>query len=424
MRVLLISANTETLNMPTLPLGLGFVAAAAREAGFEVHFLDLMSAGEPQAVVVRALSEVRPDVIGVSIRNVDDQSSTAPRFLLDGAKNVVKACKRVSDAPVVVGGAGYSLFPEAALEYLEADMGIQGEGEGAFVALVEKLKNNGPLSEVPGLYVRGKGLQAPRAHSKKLDAWPFPDPSLFDATLFDDPSYYLPFQTRRGCSLKCSYCATPALEGSRLRKHDPEAVVRELTRWRKAGFSRVFFVDNTFNLPPRYAVNLCRQLSEAGLGLTWRSILYPGSVNAELVEAMARAGCSEVALGFESGSREVLAGMHKHFTPEDVERAARLLGDAGIRRTGFLLLGGPDETMASVEESLQWASSLRLEMIKVTVGLRIYPYTRLAAVALAQGVIDRKDNLLLPRFYLANGLKDWLRETVAAWTAERANWVV
>jgi radical SAM superfamily enzyme YgiQ (UPF0313 family) len=139
---------------------------------------------------------------------------------------------------------------------------------------------------------------------------------------------------------------------------------------------------------------------------------------------MARAGCSEVALGFESGSREVLAGMHKHFTPEDVERAARLLGDAGIRRTGFLLLGGPDETMASVEESLQWASSLRLEMIKVTVGLRIYPYTRLAAVALTQGVIDRKDNLLLPRFYLANGLKDWLRETVAAWTAERANWVV
>jgi radical SAM superfamily enzyme YgiQ (UPF0313 family) len=423
MKVLLISANTEKLNMPTLPMGLGFVAAAASQAGCAVHFLDLLGAGEPQAAVKEALAKIGPELIGISIRNVDDQSSAAPRFLLEEAKRLVTACKRLSRAPVVLGGAGYSLFPEAALDYLEADMGIQGEGEAAFVELVGRLEGDAPLSDVPGLYLRGKGLQAPRAYHEQLDDWPFPGPELFDATLFRNPSYYLPFQTRRGCPLKCSYCATAAIEGVHLRKHSPEVIVRELSRWREAGFARIFFVDNTFNLPPGYALQLCRLISEARLGLTWRCILYPGNVTAELVEALARAGCAEVSLGFESGNRRVLAGMRKRFDPEDVRHAARLLGAAGIRRMGFLLLGGPDETRASVVESLNWVDSLQLETVKLTVGIRIYPYTRLAAIARAQGVIDRKDNLLRPRFYLTRGLEGWLRQTVSDWMTERPNWV-
>jgi radical SAM superfamily enzyme YgiQ (UPF0313 family) len=424
MKVLLISANTEKLNMPTLPMGLGFVVAATRRAGADVHFLDLLKADDPRAAVADAIKEFGPEVTGISIRNVDDQTSAAPRFLLDGAKELVAICKRLCAAPVVLGGAGYSLFPEAALDYLEADMGIQGEGEGAFVELLARLARHAPLAGVPGLFLRGKGLQAPRSYQTHLDGWPFPDPDLFDATLFRDPSYFLPFQTRRGCPLKCSYCATAAIEGPRLRKHSPEIVVRELARWHEAGFSRIFFVDNTFNLPSGYALELCRRLSKARLDLTWRCILYPGNVTAELVAAMARAGCSEVSLGFESGNRRVLAGMRKRFDPEDVEHAARLLGDAGIQRMGFLLLGGPDETRASVLESLNWVDSLRLEMVKLTVGIRIYPYTRLAAIAKAEGVIDHKDNLLHPRFYITRGLEDWLRQTVSSMVAGRSTWVL
>ena len=249
--------------MPTLPMGLGFVAAAARRAGCDVHFLDLLKADDPRAAVADAIKEFGPEVIGISIRNVDDQTSAAPRFLLDGAKELVAICKRLCAAPVVLGGAGYSLFPEAALDYLEADMGIQGEGEGAFVELLARLARHAPLAGVPGLFLRGKGLQAPRTYQTLLDEWPFPDPDLFDATLFRDPSYFLPFQTRRGCPLKCSYCATAAIEGPRLRTHSPEVVVRELARWHEAGFSRIFFVDNTFNLPPGYALKLCRRLSQA-----------------------------------------------------------------------------------------------------------------------------------------------------------------
>ena len=77
------------------------------------------------------------------------------------------------------------------------------------------------LDDVPGLYIRGRGLQAPRIFERPLDRLPLPAPDLFDARLADNPSYFLPVQTRRGCPLRCSYCSTPALEGRRVRARAP-----------------------------------------------------------------------------------------------------------------------------------------------------------------------------------------------------------
>ena len=424
MNVLLISANTETFNMPTLPMGLGSVAAAVKRAGHRVLFLDLMAEATPLTALENAVHKFAPDVIGISIRNVDDQASDSPRFLIEKTRPVVSLCKRLSAAPVVLGGAGYSLFPESMIEYLGADMGIQGEGEGAFVELLELIEAGSDPLIVPGLFLRGKGLQAPRAYQRKLDDWLFPDPELFDVRLFQDPAYYLPVQTRRGCPLNCSYCSTGTIEGRQIRKRSPEAVVRELTRWQRAGFSRIFFVDNTFNLPAGYARALCKQLKASGMELTWRCILYPARIDKPLVRAMAEAGCSEVSLGFESGNQQVLAGMRKKFDIADIRNTSDLLAGAGIRRIGFLLLGGPDETRTSVEESMQFVDSLNLDMVKLTIGIRIYPYTQLADIARAEGVIDEQDDLLRPKFYITSGLENWLRQTVLQWMSARPNWVM
>ncbi len=422
MNVLLISANTETLNMPTLPMGLGLVAAAAEKAGHRVRFLDLMAESAPEAALADAIADAPPEAIGISIRNVDDQTSAAPRFLLEAARSVVARCKSLSRAPVILGGAGYSMFPESALEFLGADMGIQGEGEAAFVELLETLSAGGDPAEVPGLYLRGKGCRTPRAYAPRLGDWPFPDPAIFHVERFQDPSYYLPFQTRRGCPLRCSYCATASIEGTRIRMRGIDAVVEELARWRDAGVRRIFFVDNTFNLPPGHARKLCERMADARLGLSWRAIFYPGRTDPALVRAMARAGCTEVSLGFESGNPQVLAWIGKRFDPAEVRRTSRMLGDAGIRRMGFLLLGGPRETRETALESLRFADSLNLEAMKLTVGIRIYPYTRLADDARAEGMIDPADDLLLPRFYIRRGLETWLRQTASQWSADRPNW--
>jgi radical SAM superfamily enzyme YgiQ (UPF0313 family) len=424
MQVLLISANTEKINMPTLPMGLGCVAAALQAAGHTVRFLDLMAVDDWRPVLGAALAEFAPEVIGISIRNIDDQDSRNPRFLLEEARRVVAACQAATRAPVVLGGAGYSIFPEQVLDYTGADMGIQGEGEEAFAALLSCLAADKPPADVPGLYIRGQGLQAPRSYCPDLDRLPLPDPDLFDSRLAENPAYYLPVQTRRGCPLGCSYCSTSAIEGPRIRKRSPEKVVASLIRWRAAGFRRIFFVDNVFNLPPTYARALCERLAAAGLDLNWRCILYPGRVSGELVKAMAGAGCREVSLGFESGYQPVLDAMHKRFRTTDIRNASRLLADHGIRRMGFLLLGGPGETRASVEESLRFADALELDAVKLTVGLRIYPHTELARIAVREGVIAADSHLLQPHFYIVPGLEAWLRESVRQWMADRPHWII
>jgi radical SAM superfamily enzyme YgiQ (UPF0313 family) len=190
-----------------------------------------------------------------------------------------------------------------------------------------------------------------------------------------------------------------------------------------SGFRNFNFVDNTFNLPPYYAKELCRRILARGLDINLWCIVYPKWIDSELVELMARVGCREISLGFESGSDHMLASFNKRFKTEEVRTVARMFADAGIFRRGFLMLGGPGETRETVEESLSFAESLGLDALKVTVGLRIYPETRLAATALAEGIIQPDDDLLWPRFYLAPRLRGWLPERIAAYKTSRP-WVM
>jgi radical SAM superfamily enzyme YgiQ (UPF0313 family) len=419
MRVLLISANTETINMVPLPLGLNCVAVAARNAGHDVHLLDLMGSGDNSAIIREAVQKVRPGVIGISVRNVDNQQMTETRFLLEPVRDTIALCRAFSRATIVVGGAGFSIFPEAALRYLKADMGIWGEGEVAFTTLLQALERGVGLSGIPGLCLSGAPVQQGCAARVGLETLPFPDPALWTVPTDAGAELWIPFQTRRGCPMRCSYCSTPALEGTTIRKHPVEAVVQGIARHVEAGFNRFYFVDNTFNLPPKYAKDLCTALGAAGLVIRWRCILYPGFVDADMVRKMAEAGCVEVSLGFESGCPAILGNLNKRYDCDQVRAASEMLRDYGIRRMGFLLLGGPGETRESVAESLAFADALNLDMLKLTMGIRIYPGTALERVARAEGMIAEGDNLLWPRFYLAKGLDGWLGPMLRQWMSDR-----
>jgi len=424
MKVLLISANTERLVEPVLPLGAALVAAAVRRAGHEVALLDLMTRAEPEGDVVEALKGFRPDVIGLSVRNIDDQEMRSTRFLLGPVRSLVSLVRRHTGAPIVLGGAGYSIYPESALSFLGADLGIQGEGEAAFPLLLHRLENKLPLAGTPGLYQAGTGPVATRSFSNSLDGFSLDRDLESLASALGEKEIWFPYQTRRGCPMDCSYCSTASIEGRRLRKRTPERAVQEIRALAEKGIRRFQFVDNTFNIPEPYALKLCQGLAPLGREISWRCILYPWRVSEDLVKAMARAGCWEVTLGFESGNESVLRAMNKRYRPADVRETSRLFQEHGIRRLGMILLGGPGETLASVEETLDFADSLQCELVAVTAGIRIYPSTPLAEVARAEGAIRPDDDLLYPRFYLARGLETALPELLQAWAKDRPNWLL
>jgi radical SAM superfamily enzyme YgiQ (UPF0313 family) len=422
MRVLLISANTERMNILPLPLGLAFVAAASRRAGHDVRLLNLMFEGDTESALKDSIAEFRPEVIGISVRNIDDQNMDAPKFLLLPVRQVVAACRQLSDAPTVVGGAGYSIFPESALRYLGADVGIRGEGETIFPALLERVAKRAPLTGLPGIHLPGQP-PTDRSFAGTLDDLPLPEAALWIPSVPASAELWVPVQSRRGCPMDCSFCSTGSIEGRPIRRRSPRGIADWLEQLAAGGFHNFHFVDNTFNLPPAYAKELCRQILERGLKINLLCIVYPRWIDDELVRLMARAGCREISLGFESGSDRMLGSFHKRFTIEQVRAVSKMFADAGIFRRGFLLLGGPGETRETVEESLMFADSLNLDALKITVGLRIYPETPLAATAFGEGLIGPGDDLLWPRFYLAPRLREWLPERVIAYKTSRS-WVM
>jgi radical SAM superfamily enzyme YgiQ (UPF0313 family) len=423
MRVLLISSNTEQFTMPVLPMGLAGVAAAAEQAGHEIRLVSLLPHDDVHHLIKEAVQDFKPELIGISVRNIDDQCRENPRFLLEPVKEVVDSCRAFSSAPVVVGGAGYTIFPQRALEYLGADMGIRGEGEQAFLRLIDRLQHNGDLTEVPGLILPNRGAPRPAEPIRNLDEFPLPRPEQLSLPpAWKGQQIWVPLQTRRGCPMQCSYCSTPAIEGKILRRRSVDLVVEAISRFVEVGFTNFYFVDNTFNLPASYAKELCDRLIESHLDIKWRCILYPWKIDEELVEKMARAGCVEVALGFESASPKILQSLGKKFLPEEVQRIAELLQKYGIQRMGFLMFGAPGESRETVLESLGFADALNLEAMKITSGIRIYPNTALARTALKERVITPDTNLLFPTFYLAPGLEPWLPETLAPWLQSHPDW--
>ena len=421
MRVLLISSNRSEIYMRTIPLGLGCVASALRQAGHEVQILDLMGIADVSKSLSGAVRQLRPDAVGISLRNIDDQNMRSPRLFLGEAKEIIEQVRCLSPAPIILGGAGYSIFPEAALERSGADMGVCGEGEETFRLVLERMERKEPLAGLPGLYLKGKGLQGARVFVKDLDRLPLPGSDILSLAQGEAT---LPVQTRRGCPLGCIYCSTASIEGRAVRRRSPKKVVEWIARWAEEDVRQLYFVDNTFNLPPSYAKDLCRELADASCGVSWRSIVYPFGMDEDLAALMAEAGCVEASLGFESGCERILKISKKRFRPPDVARARALLGRSGIRCMGFLLLGGPGETRDSVKESLAFADSLDLDALKITIGLRIYPQTPLALQAVKEGVVEAGDDLLFPRFYMAAGLENWVRETVYSYAEGRPNWIV
>ena len=213
-----------------------------------------------------SIGDLCPEVIGISVRNIDDQVMESPQFLLPPVREVVATCRRMSGAPIVLGGAGYSIFPESALRYLGANMGIRGEGETTFPAVLERVARRAPVSGLPGLYLPGQPPTG-RSFVTNLDDLPLPDARLFVPSLSGSVDFWVPVQSRRGCPMDCSFCSTSAIEGRSIRRHSPDTIKEWLEHLLASGSHNFHFVDNTFNLSPAYAKELCRKILERGLDI-------------------------------------------------------------------------------------------------------------------------------------------------------------
>ena len=160
MRILLINTNQERWPIPAAPIGLSLVASSLRKAGHDIRVIDrmfLFSQKEEQRIFQEAIKEFKPELVGLSIRNIDNTCMSALRYYLPDIREVVTFLKTLTDVPFVVGGPGYSLFPVEALKYLGIEFGIQGEGEIACVQLARALTEGASYEHIAGLVYQANG---------------------------------------------------------------------------------------------------------------------------------------------------------------------------------------------------------------------------------------------------------------------------
>ena len=146
-KILLISANTAEEPYPVYPLGMSMVAEAVRGYGHEVLEWDLYSSEDGFSAMQTFVQKECPAIIGLSMRNVDTVNYNKPTSYIPAYKEIVSQLRTVTDATIVLGGSAFTIFPEKIMEITGADYGIAGEGEQAFVDLIDQFESGWPPAE-------------------------------------------------------------------------------------------------------------------------------------------------------------------------------------------------------------------------------------------------------------------------------------
>ncbi len=398
-KVLLISCNVAREPYPVYPLGMTMVAEAARARGHLVMQWDLLCAAhEGRRYCVspeQTASSIRvfePDVIGLSLRNIDNCDSSGLLSYTESTAEQVRRLRRYTDSPIVLGGAGYSLFPELLLDRIGADYGIVGEGEAAFCELVAQLADNlRPERRI----LRGTGTMAGEEFNTHER-----DPEL--ASFYIREGGMLNVQTKRGCPHRCAYCTYPVLEGRTYRFRPAEAVVDEieaLVMRYKAEYYAI--ADSVINDCEGVYLGIAEELVRRRIAVPWMAFFRPQHFRRDEIALLKRAGLHAVEWGTDCAGDTTLESMQKGFTFREVEQCNRMFAEAGIYNAHFLIFGGPGETEQTLTQGLANIERLGDCVVFAYCGVRILPGTAIHALAVEQDLVPAEDDLLEARFYFS-----------------------
>ena len=423
MKILLISVNRERMPFPVFPLGLAYIAKVLMDEGHPTEVIDLCFSQEVSFDLKNTLHRFQPDLIGISLRNLDNLTYPTSVSYLKGVEEVIGICRQYGSSRLVIGGSGFSLAPREVLQHLDVDFGIVGEGEGALLELVRSLEKGEPISPSTHLLIKGNPFP-PLIEGARVFPVRSPDRSHFETHRYLEEGGMGNLQTKRGCPFSCIYCTYPLLEGKKVRLRETGEVVDEIQRLAEDEVDYVYFVDDIFNYPPSFAEALCREIVRRKIKVKWSAFINPAFLNETLLQWMKEAGCDGIEFGTDSGSPRMIESYKKSFTREDVIRSSKLCSALQIHHCHYILFGGPGEDDETIEESFHLMDQLDPTAVIAMLGIRIYPGTEMERLSLSQGVIRQNSNLMYPHFYISPTLGGRLSEIVQEKALARRGWIV
>ncbi|MGA2956749.1 MAG: radical SAM protein [Thermodesulfobacteriota bacterium] len=364
----------------TLPsLGLLTLAGVLRKGGYSVKIIESASLGLSLSQTVDRVLLEKSKYLGLSCTTAS----------VDSAAHIARTIKEKNpEILIFVGGPHITALPvETFHRYPEFDFGILGEGEVAFGDLLEAIQGKKELSRVESAVFRDGGevrANPRRRFIENLDELPFP---AYDLLPSFPRAYRPPFlnyskgptaslTSSRGCPQTCTFCDRSVF-GNRYRYFSEDYLLELISLLRQNyGIQHLIFTDDQFAASPSRLARLCEKLAAANLKIRWNCDARVDSVDPELLDLMKRAGCWMISYGIESGSQEILDQIQKGIKLDRVEQALCWTREAGIRAKGLFMIGYPQETEKTLNQTLSFILRCPLDEINLSF-LTPYPGTEL-----------------------------------------------
>lgn len=401
--ILLISANRHCDPYPVYPIGLSYLSTYMTKHIPEYKLLEFDMNLHELSELDQIIAENDVRYICVSLRNIDDNNIYKKNSFILWYKQIVDKAKSVSNAPVIIGGAGFSIFPDFLIDSLNADYGIKGEGESALVELVQLLDAGKDIKSIQGLIYKSNNKIIQNKRTEYLNKLEL-NFNLENLDFYWEKSGMLNIQTKRGCPKSCIYCSYPIIEGKQVRTLNVETIIKTLKKLTvEQKISYVFFTDSIFNIEKKYNYELCQSIIDNNIKINWGAYFAPDTtLKYEDLKLYKKAGLTHIEFGTDSFCDTTLKSYQKSFRFKDVSEKSQICNELCIFFSHFLILGGVGETNETLQETFENSKQINHSVFFPYVGMRIYPGTKLYEVALDEGKIKQEDKLLEPVYYISD----------------------
>lgn len=339
------------------PLGLAYAAAIAEKAGHQAIIIDAncrprLSSHE----VLIQINQFKPDILGFMLTV----------YMFRQTMVWIKVLKQQTNLPVLVGNVLLELYPREVMMHKEIDYGIIGSSQEVLPDFLLALDNKMDISKIKGLCYKQNGelfINYPDSLKEDFNSLPFPARHLLPNhkyyTIISKRRNFTIVITSKGCPSKCGFCYVKNIPYS---ARSPKAVVDELEEcFKRYSIREVEFFDPVFTIDKKRIIDICRDVLERKIDISWSCRARVDQVDEELLDEMKSAGCARIYYGIECGSQTILNKVNKGITLDKIRQIINLTKKKGILTLGFFLVGAPGETRESIKETVNLALKLNLD---------------------------------------------------------------
>ena len=369
------------------PLGLAYVAASLKKHKYKVQILDALALdfenetirgdrtiiGMDYEAIKKRIKKYNPDIVGIA---------TPFSFQSHEAHQMARLAKEVNPKIITIaGGSHATIQPEEMLQDKNVDFLIRGEGEYAIVEFVKAIEKKKSFKNIKSLsYKNRKGemIHNPKdLPIKDLDSLAMPARDLLPMEQYHKAAKtgrviegMLEFgqkktslYTSRGCPFNCTFCSVHLTMTRTWRARSPEDVMKEINNCvHKHGIRYFDVLDDNFTFNTERAKKICQMIIDSKLDIRWSTPngIRADTVDEELVILMKKAGCIQVKVAPESGSKRVITEVIKKFLSlEKVSELVKLCKKHDLSVEAFFVIGFPEETEAEIWETINYGKELR-----------------------------------------------------------------